>query len=60
MGIIKDYKQIENKKVVIIGVGGVGAIVSEMMVRLGIGEIMIYDYDEVEYANMNRIFYVPS
>ena len=43
-----------------VGVGGVGSVVAEMLTRCGIGKLILYDYDRVELANMNRMFYLPS
>lgn len=34
--------------------GGVGSVVAEMLTRCGIGKLILYDYDKVELANMNR------
>eukprot|EP00965_Chrysotila_dentata_P065425 2168411-Pleurochrysis_carterae.AAC.1 len=31
-----------------------------MRVRCGIGKLLIFDYDKVELANMNRLFYTPD
>jgi ubiquitin-like modifier-activating enzyme 5 len=31
-----------------------------MLVRCGIGKLILYDYDKVELANMNRLFYTPD
>lgn len=59
LGSIKNYKQIKDKCVLIVGVGGVGSICSEMMLRMNIGRLILYDYDLVEMANMNRLFYTP-
>lgn len=42
------------------GVGGIGSVASEMLVRCGVGKLVIYDYDKVELANMNRLFFTPS
>lgn len=44
----------------IVGVGGIGSVTSEMLTRCGIGKLIIYDYDKVELANMNRLFFTPS
>ncbi len=44
----------------IVGIGGVGAVVAEMLTRCGIGKLILYDYDKVEIANMNRLFYTPQ
>ncbi|KAL3998018.1 Ubiquitin-like modifier-activating enzyme 5 [Acanthocheilonema viteae] len=60
MGIVKNYDDIRKKTVLIIGVGGVGSVVAEMLTRCGIGKLILFDYDKVELANMNRLFYQPQ
>ena len=30
-----------------------------MLTRCGVGKLIIYDYDNVELANMNRLFFTP-
>jgi ubiquitin-like modifier-activating enzyme 5 len=30
-----------------------------MLTRCGVGKLIIYDYDKVELANMNRLFFTP-
>ena len=37
-----------------------GSVLSEMLVRCGVGKLILYDYDKVELANMNRLFYTPD
>uniref|UniRef100_A0A0R3RV62 Ubiquitin-like modifier-activating enzyme 5 n=1 Tax=Elaeophora elaphi TaxID=1147741 RepID=A0A0R3RV62_9BILA len=59
MGIVKNYDDIRKKTVIIVGVGGVGSVVAEMLTRCGIGKLILFDYDKVELANMNRLFYQP-
>lgn len=44
----------------IVGVGGIGSVAAEMLTRCGIGKLILYDYDKVELANMNRLFFTPS
>lgn len=44
----------------VVGVGGIGSVTCEMLTRCGIGKLVIYDYDKVELANMNRLFFTPS
>jgi hypothetical protein len=39
----------------VVGVSGTGSIVVEQLVRLGFGEIILIDFDEVELKNLNRI-----
>lgn len=41
--------------VCIIGVSGTGSIVAEQLARLGVGEIILIDYDRMEERNLNRI-----
>ncbi|CAF1315594.1 unnamed protein product [Rotaria sordida] len=59
MGIVQDYERIREFSVMIVGVGGVGSVAAEMLTRCGIGKLLLYDYDKVELANMNRLFYQP-
>lgn len=59
MHIVKDYEKIRDCTVIIVGVGGVGSVAAEMLTRCGIGKLILYDYDKVELANMNRLFYQP-
>lgn len=60
MGIVENYASIRTKRLIIVGIGGVGSVVAEMLTRCGVGEMVLFDYDKVELANMNRMFYVPS
>jgi len=60
MGVVKNYEKIVSFTVIIVGVGGVGSVVAEMLTRCGIGKLILYDYDNVELANMNRLFYTPQ
>jgi len=59
MGIVDNYEEIRDKTVAIVGVGGVGSVASEMLTRCGIGKLILFDYDKVEMANMNRLFFQP-
>lgn len=40
---------------VVVGVSGTGSLVAEMLVRLGVGHIVLVDFDRVERRNLNRI-----
>jgi len=60
LGVVQNYENIRNFSVIIVGVGGVGSVTAEMLVRCGIGKLILYDYDKVELANMNRLFYTPE
>lgn len=59
MGIVNNYEDIRQKTVAIVGVGGVGSVAAEMLTRCGIGKLILFDYDKVELANMNRLFFQP-
>ena len=54
MGLIDNYEDITMKTVLVVGVGGVGSVACEMLTRMGVGKIVMFDYDTVELANMNR------
>jgi proteasome lid subunit RPN8/RPN11 len=41
--------------VCVIGVSGTGSIVAEQLARLGVGEIILIDFDKIEDRNLNRI-----
>ncbi|KAM6223148.1 ubiquitin-like modifier-activating enzyme 5 [Rhynchocyon petersi] len=59
MGIVNDYERIRSFAVAIVGIGGVGSVTAEMLTRCGIGKLLLFDYDKVELANMNRLFFQP-
>jgi len=59
MGIVDDYERIRTYSVAVVGVGGVGSVTAEMLTRCGIGKLLLFDYDKVELANMNRLFFQP-
>jgi len=42
-------------KVGIIGLGGVGSLINELVARLGVGEIVAIDYDRIESSNRSRV-----
>ncbi|CAH9096058.1 unnamed protein product [Cuscuta epithymum] len=60
MGIVENYERIRGFSVAIVGIGGVGSVAAEMLTRCGIGRLLLYDYDKVELANMNRLFFRPD
>ncbi|XP_045446703.1 ubiquitin-like modifier-activating enzyme 5 [Melitaea cinxia] len=59
MGIVDNYEKIRDFSVAVVGVGGVGSVTAEMLTRCGIGRLLLFDYDKVELANMNRLFFQP-
>ncbi|XP_058468251.1 ubiquitin-like modifier-activating enzyme 5 [Malaya genurostris] len=60
MGIVNNYDRIRQRSVAIVGVGGVGSVTADMLTRCGIGKLILFDYDKVELANMNRLFFTPD
>lgn len=59
MKIVERYEDIRKHSVIVVGVGGVGSVTAEMLTRCGIGKLILFDYDKVEIANMNRLFFQP-
>lgn len=57
MGVVDNYFLIKDKVILIVGIGGVGSVVVEMLIRCGIENLIIIDFDKVELSNMNRMFY---
>ncbi|MBP2068975.1 MULTISPECIES: sulfur carrier protein ThiS adenylyltransferase ThiF [Anaerococcus] len=47
-------EKLKNAKVSILGCGGLGSNIAMTLARSGIGELFLYDYDIVEYSNLNR------
>lgn len=47
-------KKIKNLNILIVGIGGVGGYTLESLVRCGIENITIIDYDRVDSSNLNR------
>lgn len=48
------YEKVINKKICIVGVGGVGGAALEGLVRFGFKNIAIFDFDMVDITNLNR------
>ncbi|CAL5021843.1 unnamed protein product [Urochloa decumbens] len=60
MGVVENYERIRDYSIAIVGIGGVGSVAAEMLTRCGLGRLLLYDYDTVELANMNRLFFRPE
>ena len=45
---------ISKKKVCIIGLGALGTVASQYLVRAGVGEIHLIDHDKIEKSNLHR------
>ncbi len=59
-GIDINWDDLFTKKILIVGVGGVGSIVAEMLTRCGVGELHLIDLDTVEEVNLNRLFFTAE
>ena len=47
-------EKLKNLNIIIFGIGGVGSYTVEALVRSGVGNITIVDYDEISESNINR------
>ena len=47
-------EKLNNAKVAIFGLGGVGSFVCEGLARSGIGNFILVDYDKIDESNINR------
>jgi len=50
----EDFTKIQNAKILILGVGGVGSYALDCLYRSGIKDITIVDYDRYDITNQNR------
>ncbi len=50
----ENVKKLQNSKVAIFGIGGVGSFVVEALARVGIGKFILIDKDIVDITNLNR------
>lgn len=48
------YRALQNARVILFGVGGVGGWCAEALLRTGIGHLTIVDFDKVDTTNLNR------
>lgn len=51
---VDNLNKIKDKTVCIIGLGGVGGIATEALIRSGIENIILIDYDTIDISNLNR------
>ena len=47
-------EKLQNSKVAVFGIGGVGSFAVEALVRAGIGHLVLVDYDKYDITNINR------
>ncbi|MGD9347185.1 MAG: sulfur carrier protein ThiS adenylyltransferase ThiF [Candidatus Aminicenantes bacterium] len=51
------HQRMKKASVGIAGLGGLGSAVAVALARMGVGELVLVDYDVVEPSNLNRQFY---
>lgn len=49
-----NYLKIKNSNILLLGVGGVGGYALETLIRSGVEQITIVDYDKIDITNTNR------
>ena len=54
---VAGFTKLNEAKVAVCGVGGVGSYLVEALARAGIGKLMIIDFDQVAKSNINRQLY---
>ena len=50
----KGFRALQDARVILFGVGGVGGWCAEALLRTGIGHLTIVDFDKVDTTNLNR------
>lgn len=54
---VNDFERIQNASVCVVGCGGLGGYIIEMLARVGIGSLTLIDGDVFEESNLNRQLY---
>lgn len=56
MGVVtkSEQERLKDAKITVIGCGGIGGATTEMLVRMGIGNLKIIDKDAFDVSNINR------
>ncbi|NMD71763.1 sulfur carrier protein ThiS adenylyltransferase ThiF [Bacillus sp. DNRA2] len=54
------HKKVKQGKVAIAGLGGLGSNIAIMLARIGVGHLLLVDFDIVEPSNLNRQSYYIS
>lgn len=54
------HNKVKQGKVAIAGLGGLGSNIAVMLARIGVGQILLVDFDIVEPSNLNRQSYYIS
>ncbi|MCT8975655.1 sulfur carrier protein ThiS adenylyltransferase ThiF [Clostridium sp. CX1] len=54
------HRKLKEGKVAIAGLGGLGSNIAVMLARIGVGQLLLVDFDVVEPSNLNRQSYYIS
>lgn len=56
LGILTEAEQghLTDRRVVVLGLGGLGGVIAEVLARAGVGELVLIDRDRFEESNLNR------
>jgi tRNA threonylcarbamoyladenosine dehydratase len=49
-----ELQKLKNKRIAVIGLGGVGSYAVEALARAGIGHFILIDFDNISLSNLNR------
>ncbi len=52
-----DRKKLQDEKVTLIGAGGIGSVTAAYLVKMGVKNLVVYDFDEVEIHNIPNQMY---
>lgn len=52
-----NMEKLFNSKVAVIGLGAVGSFATEILARVGIGNLLLVDFDTIQTTNLNRQLY---
>lgn len=55
-----NQKKLNNAKVAIAGLGGLGSNIAVALARIGVGHLHLIDFDKVDISNLNRQHYFIS
>lgn len=50
----ENVDKLKNSHVIVFGLGGVGGFTVEALVRAGVGELTVVDFDSIDITNLNR------
>ena len=48
------YEKLKNARVAVAGLGGLGSNIAMALIRAGVGELLLVDFDTVDITNLNR------